>query len=352
MTAEIAIMNRMAVALAADSAVTFGHPKQTKIYYTVNKLFTLSKYEPVGVMVYGDAELMGVPWETILKEYRRSLGRTSFNTLGDYARHLIDFMDKPNSLFPSSVQEEYFEYHCLLYLGLIDSEIHKEMEALDKQGKKVSKKQARNIISSKITHHAKRLESREKLPTVDRAYFSSTLKKYGHIIDQAINKIFEKAPLSVSSRAKLRKVCANLCYRDIFSGGEAGLVVAGFGSADAFPALESFAVESVINDRLKYKAKESQNISVKMTASIMPFAQSDMVSVFMEGVDLVYNRMTDGYLQRLFGKIPEYVEQLLSGGKKQLKQRHRKQLTNLVDELYRSTQRPRLTIAVNTILIQ
>jgi len=53
MTAEIAILNRNAVAMAADSAVTLQLSGGQKIYNTVNKLFALSKYRPVGVMVYG-----------------------------------------------------------------------------------------------------------------------------------------------------------------------------------------------------------------------------------------------------------------------------------------------------------
>lgn len=36
MTAEIAIMNRQAVALAADSAVTINYPDGQKIYNSVN----------------------------------------------------------------------------------------------------------------------------------------------------------------------------------------------------------------------------------------------------------------------------------------------------------------------------
>jgi hypothetical protein len=69
-TAEIAIMNKSAVALAADSAVTIGSDRGPKIFNTVNKLFTLSKVHPVGVMVYGNSEIMKVPWETIVKVYR------------------------------------------------------------------------------------------------------------------------------------------------------------------------------------------------------------------------------------------------------------------------------------------
>ena len=39
MTAEIAILNRQAIALATDSAVTVNYPDGQKIYNCVNKLF-------------------------------------------------------------------------------------------------------------------------------------------------------------------------------------------------------------------------------------------------------------------------------------------------------------------------
>ena len=51
MTAEVAVLNKFGLALAADSAVTVDHwherKKHTKVYNTANKLFTLSKFEPV-----------------------------------------------------------------------------------------------------------------------------------------------------------------------------------------------------------------------------------------------------------------------------------------------------------------
>ncbi len=70
MTAEVAVINKSAVALAADSAITITslyrenrHPK--KIFNTANKLLALSKYAPVGIMVYNASDLGGVPWETL-----------------------------------------------------------------------------------------------------------------------------------------------------------------------------------------------------------------------------------------------------------------------------------------------
>ena len=71
MTAVVAIMNKSGLALAADSAVTVtngtGGYSSSKIYNTANKLFMLSKYHPVGIMVYSSAEFMQVPWELIIK---------------------------------------------------------------------------------------------------------------------------------------------------------------------------------------------------------------------------------------------------------------------------------------------
>src|SRR3954451_17661069 len=91
MTAEIALMNKQAVAMAADSAVTLSGERGPKIFASANKIFALSKYEPVGVMVYGDAEILRTPWETAVKAYRRHLGRSRFDTLEQYADHFIDY---------------------------------------------------------------------------------------------------------------------------------------------------------------------------------------------------------------------------------------------------------------------
>jgi hypothetical protein len=50
MTAEIAVMNQSAIALAADSAATRSEAK----IFAANKIFALSKYHPVAVMIHGD----------------------------------------------------------------------------------------------------------------------------------------------------------------------------------------------------------------------------------------------------------------------------------------------------------
>jgi hypothetical protein len=108
MTAEIAIMNKTAIALAADSAVTIEQEKGQKIFNTVNKLFTLSKYHPVGIMIYGNANFMDVPWESITKIYRAQLGKNRFSRLQEYAEDFISFLTENTLLFPETGQRDNF----------------------------------------------------------------------------------------------------------------------------------------------------------------------------------------------------------------------------------------------------
>ena len=74
MTAIVGVLNKHAVAIAADSAVTIGG---RKVMNNANKIFALSKYHPVAIAVYGNAELVGTPWEIIIKNFRKQLGKKS-----------------------------------------------------------------------------------------------------------------------------------------------------------------------------------------------------------------------------------------------------------------------------------
>lgn len=92
MTAVVGILNKQAVALAADSPVTIGNANGKKILNKANKVFTLSKHHPVGIMIYNAASFMGTPWETIIKVYRHQLGNRCFPSLRDYEVDFIAFL--------------------------------------------------------------------------------------------------------------------------------------------------------------------------------------------------------------------------------------------------------------------
>ena len=71
MTSEIALWNRNSVALAADSATTWGG---RNVFNTSEKIFQLAGRQPVGYMTYGSGSYMGVSWARVFGAYREFLG--------------------------------------------------------------------------------------------------------------------------------------------------------------------------------------------------------------------------------------------------------------------------------------
>ena len=91
MTAEVAIANKMAVALAADSAATSSSNK----IYSSQKLFPLlEQHHAVGVMIFQNSEFMGIPWETIISMYRQSHADTPQPTIQCYVHDFLEYIGK------------------------------------------------------------------------------------------------------------------------------------------------------------------------------------------------------------------------------------------------------------------
>lgn len=114
MTAIVGVLNKHAVAIAADSAVTMGNTH--KVVNSANKIFTLSKYHPVAVMTYNNAAFMGVPWDIIIKEYRKQINDRSFPRLEDYVNDFIKFLHLRHFFCDERTQLEYMIYFWNLLL--------------------------------------------------------------------------------------------------------------------------------------------------------------------------------------------------------------------------------------------
>jgi len=103
MTAEVAVLNAMGVALAADSAVSIG-PNADKIYSSADKLFNLSTRLPPLES-----------WSTEMPRYLASPGKRLLRLTGPN-RDGSCFQHWPNIgmiFFGSFSQiEKYFQHHC------------------------------------------------------------------------------------------------------------------------------------------------------------------------------------------------------------------------------------------------
>ena len=325
MTAEVAIINSNAVAIAADSAVTIGRGK--KIYNSAIKVFALSKIAPVGIMVYGNASLLGVPWETIIKIYRSELKYVTYQTLEDYARSFLDFLKHQNRFFPPELQSSWIEANIQGYFELIRETLFEKVQKELKEKGKLSEEKISEFLKESVAEHhdhLKKISFVEKMTEDDEKKLQSL---YGAKIKNIVSKIFQNIKLDRGSLIKLHQIASFLHTREIFSDSTSGVVISGFGEVDIYPVVSTHEIEGVFCEKLKYKYREDKSYRIKSGAdcSIIPFAQDDMVASFMEGTNPSVSRFIVQYLEQLFSRLPELVtDEILIGEKKDKENARRK----------------------------
>ena len=290
MTAEILIMNREAVALAADSAVVLGFESSHKVFHSAKKVFALSKYQPVGIMIFGNVRFMGVPWETIIKTYRDQLDNTEFDKLIDYAKDFLNYLDNNTRLFPEETQLNYGRRKIFYYLSNIKNEIQTQVKnQIENQGS-IDYYKITKIISETIASHYSLWSECKKLDIFLKSRYEKNIKiKFNEIIDSTLKVVFQKLPLNHDHIRQLKAIALSLFiktnekYTKLLAKSLTGVVIAGFGRNDVFPSSRSYLLESVSCDKLKYTLYSEGDITHEKSVCVEPFAEREMVDVFLLG---------------------------------------------------------------------
>lgn len=307
MTAEIAILNTSGVALAADSAVTIQTKHRAKIFDSVSKLFTLSKYAPVGVMIYGGADFMSVPWEIIIKEYRRQLDTRTFETLKEYSDDLLSFLKRTDHpLFPEALAEEYL--HRLitaLFVDVNESIFSAIEEHLLNEGS-ISEDEISAVAETAILAFEAAMKEMKDLVDVGPPQARGMLKRRPGLVKEIRDQVFEDLPLTVKAQRALGRLAVLAIHKAGRIRSYSGLVIAGYGESEFFPSLYSFELDGAIDGVLRHHEGDSVVIGPGYSsATVIPFAQNEMVHTFMVGLDPSYRRVIDGFLEELMTRMPE-----------------------------------------------
>lgn len=303
MTAEIVIMNKMGVAMAADSAVTVAGKK---VYNSANKLFMLSKYHPVGIMIYGNAEFMGFPWEVLIKLYREELGNKEFETVADYANSFLEFLASTNHIREQDEISYVAQVAFPIYAEVINR-VRNSIDALLQQKTTVDDKDTLTVIDREISKMLVEITQRdfdfEMAPKIE----AQLAKKFAPILIKRLAATFDRLPLTAVQQKKLGKIGAMAITRKVFNH-ESGIVLAGFGRTEVFPSMLSCAIKCRASGRVIRSNTETAQISSSIadgsTAVIKPFAQGEMVHAFMGGVDPSLSKLSFDYLEKVFREFP------------------------------------------------
>ncbi len=281
MTCEVCVINRKAVVMAADSAVTLSVydkdlGQQKRYLKSANKIFQLCSDSPIGMMVYGNGSLNGIPWEVAVREYRFEK-QNSFQTVPEYAEDFIAYLES-NALIRSGADYSA-DSNTLAYLthftldGAIknakeQSYINDEIIAMLQQH--TDEDAVGNFSTSEIEEIA---QSHRNIFEGALAHFVTTYadnSKIGEITIDAMAVALVKAAISIRTQEY------------------AGMVFCGFGKEDLFPSLVEYHLPGYVFKKLIRKQHESVKITSNHRAELKQYAMADTIHAFVQGTNFAY----------------------------------------------------------------
>ncbi len=299
MTAEIAIVNRQAIALAADSAVTIGRERVWKL---ANKLFSLGPENDIAIMIYNNGEFAGFPWELIVKTFRAERRGILYKTVkecgDDFMLYLEDARFVPDDL------------NKTIHLFLLTEPMERMQNRLRRTDLRKSGDFRAAVMAEcdQAIHDVSQLTELPNAPSlkVFRGKYHATIKAFAlEIFGRAIGK---------SLCDRLVGMIHDIVRHETPSTYFSGVVVAGYGKEQFFPQIMEYSVDG--KDDLSIRKWVTRNIDTNATNQrktyIVPFGQTDIFHLFMEGISPSHLELLENLLSSILASkseslIQEYV---------------------------------------------
>jgi len=311
MTAVLGILNKQAIAIAADSAVTIDGYNGRKIFNKANKIFSLSKYHPVGVMIYNSANFMSTPWEIIIKVYRKQLKEQAFKELSEYVSDFISFLKANNYFTTNEVQL----YHLALTSYNLLKELIDLFENQNADLKSMEQEELKNSFHERFDPFLEKIFERvSKSDTICEDFDEWKYESFIEYARPATDGMLEKHGISEGSN-NTYKLFHQILFDVIRSkndlSGYTGLIFVGYGDAEIYPGLIPVHIADVIDNKLRYYIDEGMSGKVSDTNSglIRPFAQTDVIDTILSGVDPTLNNI---YMDNFGLLLKKYNDAVLS----------------------------------------
>lgn len=304
MTAEVAILNSEAVVLAADSAVTI---PGAKVYNSANKLFELSLSDPVAVMFYGSGALGPLPWDTIVKEYRKLTTNSAYSTVEEYSGRFVDHLSTMVENVKDFSDRFRIDYVINVANVVLENIFSSAQFIFTSIPPKLVEKAREDIILD-LMGNARDRFSNSSDPRLTGEEVAGELHRAIPNWEDFSNRKLKGLPVTGRIRQVAFETVVDYLLYNADADLTSGVVVAGFGCDDLFPGLShcqvSYGLTGDINNEQLERIRVGEN---GRKASIRGFAQRDMVDTFMNGIHPDYAAFLDEFVRVSFHTFSDTV---------------------------------------------
>lgn len=312
MTALVGILNKRAVAVAADSAVTVTSAADgsKKIYNTAQKIFRLAEAQPVGVMIYNNVEFMQTPWDVLIKLYHDRHGQRNLPTLKAYKEDFVRFLHD-HHFFTSEAEQRAMLTEALrtLVRKVYESAMQEYEQAHDDKFDDLPLA-AQKPYYEKWTAALIAGCHDDGLSAAFADYTCEAFRAYADVVLTAFYAELRQADIPADPAMWEPAFYAFLCSQRMWD--YTGLVFVGYGSEQIYPALYEMAIDIGFDGRLRtLEGNESYSVITSDNSSeIMSFAQDDVIRTLLKGLAPdIKAHYDDAILDALDGMGPEVAHQ-------------------------------------------
>lgn len=282
MTAEVAVANKAAIALAADSAVTVSSLGSQKVINGANKLFRLHHDLPVAVMFYGNASLCSAPVESLIKAFRPFAVMKPVSSLDEYAEAFWRFLENDVVEFTPDLRQRDTLRLVWAHLSRLVGAVQFKIQSQQVHG---GRKQPSTLANEAIREVSGETQKTTSLSNFTAREVAAALDPQRSQIQALIRQALEPFGVSDAAKSRTERWIERALTKVPEFGGYAGVVFAGYVPGALYPCLSHYRVAGFVGDRLNLASLHLSQISEDNTAALFPFAQREMVYSFMEGID-------------------------------------------------------------------
>jgi hypothetical protein len=325
-------MNKYGVALAADSAATFG--KGQKVYHAAEKIFAIAQSPPVGLMISGSAEIMDMPWEIVIKTYVQQMAGRSFERLEQYAQDFLRFVEEARTLFPAALQEAWFRESVRRYWK--EAFLEPLAAKLGGQRKTTSRRTADTLVRLM----AREIDTLRQLPTLELGdvYGDRVLSEYAAVLDKLEHELLGPFALPEGFAAQFRAAIRLMHMQSWFhEADQSDVVIAGMGEVEPFPMLQAYQIGTIAAGKLRFAKTGEARVSRTVSAVVAPFGITEMVDIFYRGIDPGLElKFYDILRRRLSGRHAGAAPKITAPQARKIVEDVRKDVTDEIIERYQS----------------
>jgi hypothetical protein len=274
------------------------------------KLYNLVGGQPVGVMFFGVADMMGHPWEHLIEHYQKIAKPAAQPHVRDYAKSFVGMLDNLEEFFPKDRQRD--EYKRLL-ASVYRYIFHLAQYLRESGGAERANISDATILEEAIERVWRDYQFREdgsprgNLACFPADFAEKVRRDYASEADEVISYGFQPFGLAKPTLAHLKEIAVFAVVKDLFLEDVTGLVFAGFGADERYPVVTTWFVSAIVGGIVKRAEASFDAIDGDTRSKIRVFADSEVTNAFIRGIDFNLERRVYGALNMLMHALVDQV---------------------------------------------